>query len=188
MQRTGEGLVLPVTGAGLNRCARDLHRRVRALRRCRRRGIAETSRRRRSPRGRRAQSGAMHVWPELRSLTQAIRRAATSKSASAATITGLLPPSSRVTGVSVGAAPAMIFRPISVPPVNSAWSKPWASRACVVAPSRYSGDETGKQSRSRRDEFGWFHHRAVARRHRRDQWPETEIYQVILRSDHEDHA
>ncbi|SHW13276.1 Uncharacterised protein [Mycobacteroides abscessus subsp. abscessus] len=50
-------------------------------------------------------------------------------------MTGLLPPSSRVTGVSVGAAPAMINFPTSVPPVNSAWSNPSASSACVVAPS-----------------------------------------------------
>ncbi len=43
----------------------------------------------------------------------------------------------------------MILRPISVPPVNSAWSKPWASRSWVVeaspsttrmaSESRYSG-------------------------------------------------
>ena len=39
-------------------------------------------------------------------LIQAIRLAATSTSASAATITGLLPPSSRVTGVRCGAAPS----------------------------------------------------------------------------------
>src|ERR1700739_330384 len=91
----------------------------------------------------------MQVCPELSSFTHAMRRAATSMSASAATMTGLLPPSSTVTGVNVGAAAAMIFLPTSVPPVNKAWSKPWANRAWVTAASpsttrtasasRYSG-------------------------------------------------
>jgi hypothetical protein len=66
---------------------------------------------------------------------QAMRRAATPRSASAVTTTGLLPPSSRVTGVRVPAAPAMILRPISVPPVNRAWSNPSDSSSWVVVPS-----------------------------------------------------
>ena len=39
--------------------------------------------------------------------------------------------------MSVGAAAAMIFLPTSVPPVNTAWSKPSASRSWVTwaAPS-----------------------------------------------------
>jgi hypothetical protein len=46
----------------------------------------------------------MQIWPEFSSLENAMRLAATSMSASAATITGLLPPSSRVTGVRCDAA------------------------------------------------------------------------------------
>ena len=66
----------------------------------------------------------MQICPELISLVQAIRLAATSMSASSATMTGLLPPSSNVTGVRWLAAPSYTLRPISVPPVNSRRSKP----------------------------------------------------------------
>ena len=77
----------------------------------------------------------MQIWPELISLVQAIRLAATSRSASSATMTGLLPPSSRVTGVRCGAAPSYTLRPISVPPVNSTRSKPCAISSWLTAPS-----------------------------------------------------
>ena len=77
----------------------------------------------------------MQIWPELISFVQAIRLAATSMSASSATMTGLLPPSSRVTGVRCGAAPSYTLRPMSVPPVNSTRSKPCAINSWLTAPS-----------------------------------------------------
>ena len=77
----------------------------------------------------------MQIWPELSSLVHAMRLAATSMSASADTITGLLPPSSSVTGVRCGAAPSYTLRPISVPPVNSKWSNPCAMSSWLTAPS-----------------------------------------------------
>ena len=77
----------------------------------------------------------MQIWPEFISLVQAIRLAATSMSASAATMTGLLPPSSSVTGVRCAAAPSYTLRPISVPPVNSRRSKPCAISSWLTAPS-----------------------------------------------------
>src|SRR3984885_3940464 len=77
----------------------------------------------------------MQIWPELMSLVHAIRFAATLMSASADTMTGLLPPSSSVTGVRCDAAPSYTFRPISVPPVNRRWSKPCAISSWLTAPS-----------------------------------------------------
>ncbi|SKS06322.1 Uncharacterised protein [Mycobacteroides abscessus subsp. abscessus] len=61
-------------------------------------------------------------------------------------MTGLLPPSSRVTGVSVGAAAAMILLPTSVPPVNKIWSKPSAINPCVARTSP-STTRTASESR-----------------------------------------
>mmetsp|Transcript_48355 Transcript_48355/g.136672 ORF Transcript_48355/g.136672 Transcript_48355/m.136672 type:complete len:214 (-) Transcript_48355:136-777(-) len=54
--------------------------------------------------------------------------AASMPSGIASTITGFLPPSSRVTGVSVCAALAITRRPMAVPPVNMMWSKPKSMR------------------------------------------------------------
>ena len=49
---------------------------------------------------------------------QAAALAARSRSASARTIIGSLPPSSRLTGVSVSAARAITLRPVRSEPVN----------------------------------------------------------------------
>ena len=63
-------------------------------------------------------STEMHTWPELLSPYEAAAFAARSRSASASTIIGSLPPSSRLTGVSVSAARAITFLPVATEPVN----------------------------------------------------------------------
>ena len=63
----------------------------------------------------------MQIWPELNIPPQAAALAARSRSASARTIIGSLPPSSRLTGVSVSAARAITLRPVRSEPVN--WMK-----------------------------------------------------------------
>ncbi|MCW0462729.1 hypothetical protein NB717_003797 [Xanthomonas sacchari] len=48
-------------------------------------------------------------------------------------MTGDLPPSSRVTGVSCRAAAAITSRPTAAEPVKNTWSNGQASKACAVA-------------------------------------------------------
>ena len=72
----------------------------------------------RIPSGTHTWSGATQVWPALTHLPQTMRAAASSTSASAATITGDFPPSSRVTGVRCSAAAAMTARPTAGLPVK----------------------------------------------------------------------
>ena len=75
----------------------------------------------------------MQIWPEFIIPPQAAALAARSRSASARTIIGSLPPSSRLTGVSVSAARAITLRPVRSEPVN--WMKSTAStRAPPVSP------------------------------------------------------
>ena len=62
-------------------------------------------------------SGARHTWPALKPLDAMMRDAATSRLASAATITGDLPPSSSVTGVRCSAAAFMTSDPTAPLPV-----------------------------------------------------------------------
>ena len=68
-------------------------------------------------------------------------------------MTGLLPPSSRVTGVRFSAAARMTWRPTAVEPVNSRWSKGSEANSCETSISpptatTFSGE---KRSASRRD-------------------------------------
>ncbi len=63
-------------------------------------------------------STEMQTWPALSSPKVAAALAARSMSASARTIIGSLPPSSRLTGVRLSAAFAITFLPVAVEPVN----------------------------------------------------------------------
>jgi hypothetical protein len=63
------------------------------------------------------------VWPALRNAAHTIPEAARSRSASAQTTAGSLPPSSRVTGVPWAEALAMTRRPVGTLPVNSTLRK-----------------------------------------------------------------
>ena len=75
----------------------------------------------------------MQIWPEFIIPPQAAALAARSRSASARTIIGSLPPSSRLTGVRVSAARAITLRPVLSEPVN--WTKSTLStRAPPVSP------------------------------------------------------
>ena len=90
------------------------------------------TRRRRAPRRRSARprcrpGRSCNIPPQAAAL------AARSRSASARTIIGSLPPSSRLTGVSVSAARAITLRPVRSEPVN--WTKSTSStRAPPVSP------------------------------------------------------
>lgn len=61
--------------------------------------------------------GAMQAWPAMANLPTAIRLAATSRLALWSTITGLFPPSSRVTGARCWPAAAITIRPTRPFPV-----------------------------------------------------------------------
>ena len=76
----------------------------------------------------------MQVWPEFWNAPQTAPRAARSRSASAQTIIGSLPPSSSTTGVSVSAAAAMTRLPVRTEPVNTILSTPLRTSASPVAP------------------------------------------------------
>ena len=77
----------------------------------------------------------MQLWPALSPLPQARRLAVVAMSASASTIAGFLPPSSRVTGVRWRAAAASTNRPTRPPPVKKMWSNCCSIRAAATAPS-----------------------------------------------------
>src|SRR3954447_24125724 len=83
----------------------------------------------------------MQIWPEFIIPPQAAALAARSRSASARTIIGSLPPSSRLTGVSVSAARAITLRPVRSEPVN--WMKSTSStRAPPVSPTPWTQSKT----------------------------------------------
>ena len=83
----------------------------------------------------------MQTWPELNIPPQAAALAARSMSASRRTIIGSLPPSSRLTGVSVSAARAITLRPVRSEPVN--WMKSTLStRAPPVSPIPWTTSKT----------------------------------------------
>src|SRR3984893_14905835 len=65
----------------------------------------------------------MQVWPQFENLPHAIARAALSISAVSSTITGDLPPSSRVTEARCLAAAANLTLPTAGLPVKKTWSK-----------------------------------------------------------------
>ena len=73
----------------------------------------------------------MHTCPELLRPYTAAEFAARSRSASASTIIGSLPPSSSETGVSVSAARAITFLPVATDPVNITKSTSSTSAAPV---------------------------------------------------------
>ena len=78
---------------------------------------------------------AMHTWPELRNLPQAIFFAASSRFAVRSTMTGDFPPSSSVTGVRCSAAAFMTTRPTAGLPVKKMWSHFFLSNASATAAS-----------------------------------------------------
>ena len=73
---------------------------------------------------------AEHTCPESRKIAVRALSIAASMSASAKMMFGFLPPSSRATFFTVGAAAAMIVRPVSTPPVKETRS---TSGALVIA-------------------------------------------------------
>ena len=76
----------------------------------------------------------MHTCPLIMQPPQVAARAARSRSASASTIIGSLPPSSSSTGVSRAAARSITRRPVSGEPVTHTMST-WSTRAAPVAPA-----------------------------------------------------
>ncbi len=135
----------------------------------------------------------MQVCPELSSLPNATRRAATRTAASSATMTGLLPPSSSVTGVRCFAAAVMMCLAISGPPVKKQWSRRWSMSSCVSAAapsttatasgSRYWGTSRASSRRHRRRVFRRLEHGAVAGRDGADQRRQDQEHRVVPRAD-----
>jgi hypothetical protein len=72
---------------------------------------------------------AVHDWPPYRNAPQARASSALSRSQSSNTRHAALPPHSSEIRFSVGAAAAMILRPVSVEPVNETLSTSGARRA-----------------------------------------------------------
>ena len=66
----------------------------------------------------------MHVWPVAAKTPAMIPLAAAGRSASSKTICGDLPPSSRVTRLTLSAAACATARPVAVEPVNATLSTP----------------------------------------------------------------
>ena len=139
----------------------------------------------------------MQTWPELNIPPQAAALAARSRSASARTIIGSLPPSSRLTGVSVSAARAITLRPVRSEPVN--WMKSTAStRAPPVSPmpctqSKHVGaadlllpglDHLGEAERG---ELGGLDDDGRAGLQRRDRVAEREDQREVPGADDADH-
>ena len=76
----------------------------------------------------------MQVWPEFWKAPHTAPAAARSRSASAQTIMGSLPPSSSRTGVSVSDAAAITRLPVRAEPVKQILSTPERTRASPVPP------------------------------------------------------
>ena len=124
--------------------------------------------------------------------------AARSRSASASTIIGSLPPSSRLTGVSVSAACAITFLPVATEPVNITKSTSSTS-AAPVSPRPVAtwktpsgrpalGEHLGHQQRGQRGDLGRLEDDRVAGRERRDAVAERVVERVVPGADHADHA
>ncbi len=140
----------------------------------------------------------MQVWPALKNLPMATERAASAGSASSATITGDLPPSSSVTGTRFSAAARMTWRPTSVDPVKIRWSKgrpvnarptetsPWHDEH-FLGPKRF-GQDAGQQGGRGRRQFGWLDHRPVAGGQYVDQRPQGQEDRIVPGGDNADHA
>ena len=76
---------------------------------------------------------AEQTWPECRKTAVRAKSRATSRSASAKTMLGFLPPSSRATFLTVAAAEAITRRPVTRPPVNETRSTRGSSTSGAAA-------------------------------------------------------
>ena len=144
---------------------------------------------------------AQQSWPALPNTAPGAAAAAASRSASANTMLGDLPPSSSVTRLIVWAAPAAIERPTSVEPVNAilATSGCSTSRAPQTEPgptttlttpsgSPASTRELGEAQRGQRRQLGRLEHDRVAGRQRRSQLPGGDRQREVPRHDQPDDA
>ena len=121
---------------------------------------------------------------------------AVSKSASAKTMFGLLPPSSRATFFMLPAAPRSRARPASMPPVSemrstsglsaSAWpTRPPGPRTRLTTPAGDAGllEQPGQVDRGQRRDRRRLHDRGVAGRERRRDLPRQLEQRVVPRRD-----
>ncbi len=83
---------------------------------------------------------AQQSWPQLSNTAYGDAAANASRSASANTMLGLLPPSSRLTFFTVAAAARRIACPVAVSPVNAILPMP--SCAAIAAPTEAPGPVT----------------------------------------------
>ena len=144
--------------------------------------------RRRTPRrstpARRSRAPAEQTWPECRNTAVSAMSSALSRSASAKTMLGFLPPSSSATFFTVPEATAMIRLPVSRPPVNETRSTRGSSLsgapACgpvadheVADPGRQAGlvEQPHQVDRGVRRELAGLEHEGAAGRERRRDLP-----------------
>ncbi len=93
---------------------------------------------------------AEQTWPECRNTAVSAKSRAASRSASANTMLGFLPPSSRATFFTVAAAAAMIRLPVASPPVNETRSTRGSSLSGAPGPRAGAEHEVGDARRARR--------------------------------------
>ena len=126
---------------------------------------------------------------------------AASRSASANTSCGLLPPSSSVTGTAFFAAAAWISAPTATEPVNEMWRTPGcAPQRCarflaqarhdVERPGRQAGASAMRAKASAREAglLGRLEHAGVAHRQRRADAAADDLHRVVPRHDVRRHA
>ncbi len=123
-----------------------------------------------------------------------IRAAATDMSAERPTTTGLLPPSSSVTGTRFSAAARITCRPIEVAPVKTRWSKGRAEKAWPTSGAagdhgdlalvEGAGEHLLQQLRRCRRRLGRLDHRPVAGSEDTRQRREGEVDREVPRADH----
>ena len=90
---------------------------------------------------------AEQVWPAFWMPALTRNGSAASRSASAKTICGLLPPSSSVTGTAFLAAAVCTSVPVATEPVKEMWSTPGCADSAAPASSPRPGDDVQRAGR-----------------------------------------
>src|SRR5262245_55165049 len=139
---------------------------------------------------------AMHSWPALYSAAATTSSAVLAMLVSSNTITGALPPSSRMVRCGPPAAARAIARPVAVEPVNETRSTPgWPARySPTVAPRPWTMFSTpaGSQSGECRDAqgcvVGGLDDDGIPSGHSRNDLPHRLPQRVVPRCDAGDHT
>ena len=143
---------------------------------------------------------ALQIWPEFWNTAIAAPGTAASRSASAKTMLGDLPPSSIDIRFRLPAAARMIFWPTSVEPVKAILSTPGCAASAAPAspkpvttlttPCGHAGlhAQLGQPQRRQRRLLGRLEHDGAARREHRAELPDRQADRAVPRVDRADHA